>query len=398
MSMLSTWSARWNSLVRRLGLALVFAFCLIWAGAMVACSGAATSPASDGTGLTPTTSDAAAPSTDGPEPPLSGGQPAPRSSPGLFYDPALGAVILFGGDTDTSSYGDTWAYDPESNQWSELAPDGEVPEGRSMFALAYDSTREQAVLFGGGGMSEAFDDTWAYDPAANLWRESEPSGDLPPLRWATSAVYDPARDQVLLFGGSGLEGMLNDTWAYDPENETWSALDPSGGMPGPRGFLELVLDPESGTVILFGGGTEEDDFNDTWAYDPAGNRWMDLAPTGTVPTERSGYAVVYDSRAGRMILFGGFNATAEFNDTWAYDPATNRWTDLAPAGTLPSVRGFHAMVYDPQTGRVIMFGGFDGERYLNDTWTYDPATNEWIESIPATGEAMQARVRLRPRS
>jgi N-acetylneuraminic acid mutarotase len=125
---------------------------------------------------------------------------------------------------------------------------------------------------------------------------------------------------------------------------------------------------------------------------------MDLAPTGTVPTERSGYAVVYDSRAGRMILFGGFNATAEFNDTWAYDPATNRWTDLAPAGTLPSVRGFHAMVFDPQTGRVIMFGGFDGERYLNDTWTYDPATNEWIESIPATGEAMQARVRLRPRS
>ena len=384
--------------MRRLGLALALVSCLFWAGMLVACAGSTTTTAPDGTGLSPTTSDTAAPPTDESEPPLSSYQPAPRSSGGLFYDPTFEKVILFGGDTGTTAYGDTWAYDPSSNQWMELAPDGEAPAGRSMFAFAYDSTRHQALLFGGGGMDEAFDDTWAYDPAGNLWSRLEPSGDLPPVRWATSAIYDPARDQVLLFGGAGLDGMLNDTWAYDREDSAWRALDPPGSMPGPRGFLNVVLDPESGKVILFGGGTEEADFNDTWAYDPAANRWTELAPAGSIPAERSGYALVYDGAAGRMILFGGFNAADDFNDTWAYDPATNRWTDLAPAGILPSRRGFHAMAYDPETGQVIMFGGFDGNQYLNDTWTYDPATNEWTESIPATGGALQARARLRPLS
>ncbi len=221
---------------------------------------------------------------------------------------------------------------------------------------------------------------------------------LPPVRWATGAVYDPARDEALLFGGAGLDGMLNDIWAYDPESSVWSALDPPGGMPGPRGFIELALDPESGRVVLFGGGTEEDDFNDTWAYDPVTNRWTELEPAGSIPAERSGYAMVYEGAAGRMILFGGFNATGDFNDTWAYDPATNRWTELAPEGVVPSKRGFHAMVYDPETARVIMFGGFDGDQYLNDTWAYDPHINEWTELIPAAGEAIQTRVRLRPLS
>jgi len=56
------------------------------------------------------------------------------------------------------------------------------------------------------------------------------------------------------------------------------------------------------------------------------------------------------------------------------------------------------MAYDPETGQVIMFGGFDGNQYLNDIWAYDPATNEWTELIPATGGAMQTRARLRPLS
>ena len=29
------------------------------------------------------------------------------------------------------------------------------------------------------------------------------------------------------------------------------------------------------------------------------------------------------------------------------------------------------MTYDPASGKVIMFGGFDGTGYLNDTWMFD---------------------------
>lgn len=384
--------------MRRLGVILVLVSCLGLAWALAACSGSATTTAPEGSGLSPTTSDASVPPVEGSEPPEYGDQPAPRVSPGLFYDPIRERVMLFGGGDEDSDYGDTWTYDTASNQWTKLAPGGEQPDGRSMFALAYDLDRRQALIFGGGGTEGPLNDTWVYDPAADLWTESAPTGDLPPERWASSAVYDPESGETLLFGGGGLDGMLNDTWAYDPESGAWRALDPPGGMPVPRGYLELVLDPESGKVVLFGGGTEEDDFKDTWAYDPALNTWTDLDPAGPVPEERSGYAMVYDSEAAVMILFGGMNAYDSFNDTWAYNPATNRWTELAPDGLVPDMRAFHAMVYDSDTGQVIMFGGFDGYQYLNDTWAYDRKTNTWTELMPATGEALQARTRVSPGS
>ena len=45
-------------------------------------------------------------------------------------------------------------------------------------------------------------------------------------------------------------------------------------------------------------------------------------------------------------------------------PGHGAWAELSPPGTLPAARVGHAMVYDPSSGRLIMFGGltFDGER------------------------------------
>ena len=39
--------------------------------------------------------------------------------------------------------------------------------------------------------------------------------------------------------------------------------------------------------------------------------------------------MVYDSVHQMVILFSG-TPTALFNDTWAYDPVANTWTDLKP--------------------------------------------------------------------
>ena len=46
--------------------------------------------------------------------------------------------------------------------------------------------------------------------------------------------------------------------------------------------------------------------------------------------------MVYDSARKKVILFGGaHDMTTDadcLGDTWAYDPAANRWTNLRPAG------------------------------------------------------------------
>src|SRR2546430_11180716 len=51
-------------------------------------------------------------------------------------------------------------------------------------------------------------------------------------------------------------------------------------------------------------------------------------------------------------------------------PHSPTWVRLSPA-TSPPARSYLAMTYDPASGKVIMFGGFDGTGYLNDTWTFD---------------------------
>jgi N-acetylneuraminic acid mutarotase len=58
------------------------------------------------------------------------------------------------------------------------------------------------------------------------------------------------------------------------------------------------------------------------------------------------------------------------NDTWAYDPTANTWSELKPAGNLPTAR-HGCMVYDSGVGHVIMFGGACGNLgALSDTWAY----------------------------
>ena len=137
----------------------------------------------------------------------------------------------------------------------------------------------------------------------------------------------------------------------------------------------MAYDPASGQVILFGGETVDGDvFGDTWAYDPASNTWTELDPAGDLPSPRSGHAMVYDSLGARMILFGGWGGDFGLDDTWAYDPAANTWTELTPAGDRPPGRDAFSMAYDSFTGRVVMFGGWDDETDRGDTWVFG---GEW---------------------
>ncbi len=71
-----------------------------------------------------------------------------------------------------------------------------------------------------------------------------------------------------------------------------------------------------------------------------------------------------------------------------------RWRTLGrtlkPEGDVPPGRSDAGMAYDPDSGKVILFGGVDSDfNCLNDTWVYDRSTNSWTKY--ATAEAPNAR-------
>ena len=63
-------------------------------------------------------------------------------------------------------------------------------------------------------------------------------------------------------------------------------------------------------------------------------------------------------------------AAAPETTTTTKPTAPGVWTNLSPAGEAPSPRCAFGMVYDPDLGRTVVFGGSDDTTDFNDTWSY----------------------------
>jgi RHS repeat-associated protein len=96
--------------------------------------------------------------------------------------------------------------------------------------------------------------------------------------------------------------------------------------------------------------------------------WVQLSPTGGPPAARQIHAAVFDPNTDRLITFGGSTASAPAgtNDVWVLTNAdglggTPQWSMLAPVpdpvNGVPAPRSWHSAVYDSHNNRMIVFGG-----------------------------------------
>ena len=256
-----------------------------------------------------------------------------------------------------------------SLSWAAESP-ATSPSARLAAAMAYDPASQQLVLFGGennagGG---ALGDTWTW--SGSTWSELDPSTS-PSARFGATMAYDPASSQLLLFGGeNSSDQSFGDTWSWN--GSTWVELDPSTSPPA-RMDAAMTYDPALGEPVLFGG--EGADFDgDTWAWN--GATWTELNPTGSTPGDRDGASLAYDTATNQLVLFGGFGADGNLDDTWTFTGSA--WSEASPA-TSPSVLGYSAMAYDPTSSQLVLFNGLSGED-LGSTWSW--TGSNWNESTP----------------
>lgn len=188
----------------------------------------------------------------------------------------------------------------------------------------------------------------------------------PGLRRGAVAAYDSAREVTVLFGGwSGLP--TSDTWEWD--GLSWRPLEPRGPVPHPRYNETMVYDSRRGVCVLYGGNDpyiSQSYFGDTWEYD--GERWTRRDITG--PGARAAHAMAYDTRRGVTVLTGGRDVGGARSDTWEYDG--NEWRLVATEGFGP--RNEHAMTFDDRRGVCVLFSGLDqvgGSIWLEDTWEWN---------------------------
>jgi len=269
---------------------------------------------------------------------------------------------------------------------------GSSPPALSAHAMAYDSESDRVILHGGSGIFEKerledfiLNQTWAYDFNNDTWMKMS---DGPP-RLGQRMAYDAESDRIIMFSGAYFQdGRFRDvqeTWVYDFNSDTWTEMKPARS-PAARHYYGLSYDPKSDRVILWGGfiGKEVQDSN-VWSYDFNTNIWLELSPESG-PDPRWYHAMACDEASGRIIIYGGDD---EGNDEmWAYDPHSNTWTKLEPTAT-PGMISRMPMVFAPDAGRMILFGGQLDSRqhtYSDATWLYDPNTNAWTDVTFRRGE------------
>lgn len=207
---------------------------------------------------------------------------------------------------------------------------------------------------------------------------------LPERRTEVSATTDGR--YVYLAGGFGPPAggeratAPRTLWRYDPRADRWSRL-----AEIPEGVNHAPFQYHDGRLYILGGFRETsfEPVGHVRIYDLATGRWSEGAPMPT-PRGATGWTVLN----GRIHVIGG-NATGpdavrgqpgaritgdrSVNVHEAYDPATDRWTRLAPLPTPRNHLGAAAL-----NGRIhAVLGRSDGNFTMTTHEVYDPATDSW---------------------
>lgn len=142
--------------------------------------------------------------------------------------------------------------------------------------------------------------------------------------------------------------------------------------------------------------------NDLWKYDIETQCWTciqessgpirasnnddpqemqaDALQSQPVPTRRFGYvSVVHD---GKFVLFGGFDGSRWLNDMYVFDFLTATWTQIQARGPMPSARSCPA--WAKSDTHVFIQGGYDGVERKSDFFALDLQTYTWTE-MPCLG-------------
>lgn len=281
--------------------------------------------------------------------------------------------------------GEWHAREPMALERQELYP--EVLDGRIYVA--------GGLLNPNTGVSAHFD---AYDPATDTWHQ------LATLPAARHHIGLAAADGAI-YGIGGFSGGFPrwqaqpDTFVYSPGDDTWST-----GVELPEPRAEFVVESVDDRIFVIGGRVREAPEATTFTshvdsdrnemFDPATDRWTTVAPA---PTARNSAASVV--LGGRIYVIGGREFSVADDGSAVqenvatvevYDPAADEW---AEAAALPEPRGgLAAAVHE---GAIYVFGGEQhgpDPQVYDDVWRYDPGSDRWtaVTSLPTPRHGLGA--------
>ncbi|KAL3841058.1 hypothetical protein ACJIZ3_025649 [Penstemon smallii] len=259
----------------------------------------------------------------------------------------------------------------EAAAWRKLTVGGAVEPSRCNFSAC--AVGNRVVLFGGEGVNmQPMNDTFVLDlnstkPEWQYVKVSSP----PPGRWGhTLSCVNGSH--LVLFGGCGRQGLLNDVFVLDldAKHPTWREIS-SLAPPLPRSWhSSCTLD---GTKLIVSGGCADSGvlLSDTFLLDLSIEKpkWREIPVTWTPPSRLGHTISVYGGR--KILMFGGLAKSGPLrfrsSDVFTMDLSEDEpcWRSVTgsgmpgagnPGGIAPPPRLDHVAVSLPG-GRILVFGG-----------------------------------------
>ncbi|MCD6328110.1 hypothetical protein J7M28_11250 [bacterium] len=246
-----------------------------------------------------------------------------------------------------------------------------APEPRVASAAIFREKANQLAIFGGWlQMLSSKGDIWTLDLKTKEWSRIKPkNGDLKKIALSSTAVYDKARDRLIVMMLK-IDGGFETHW-YSFADNKWNAVPSTSDTPSAREIPKPAQDTKTDSLVLFGGSAwANPDFtryrimyyNDLYTLSLKDLKYKKLEAKGQIPQPRGGHCQIYDPKTQSVVVFGGVGAdkqgaTVVFNDLYVLDLKTIEWRKINAKGITPRPRSLHSAVYDPLKHRILVFGG-----------------------------------------
>ncbi|MCF8238223.1 MAG: T9SS type A sorting domain-containing protein [Saprospiraceae bacterium] len=233
---------------------------------------------------------------------------------------------IVAGKTSSELRADFYRYLPGQDEWTQL-PD--FPGGTRGFGIG--EVWEDIAYFGfGAGMHPDSteevqkNDLWAFDPSTNEWTELSSCPCSPRIHPAF--ITHKGNIYVGLGSSSGI-GNLNDWWVYNIATDTWAQKADLPSHPRHHPYQFAIGDY---VYAGFGHGSVEPKIYDTWyQYDPEMNSWTEVA---SMPGQGRVAGTQFSHNGFGYVLSGDGedHDSMETGEFWRYNADSNQWNELPP--------------------------------------------------------------------
>lgn len=219
-------------------------------------------------------------------------------------------------------------------------------------------------LHGGHNGDIWLDDLYLFESNNNIWSKVTVFGLLPSAR--ACHTLSKVDRKLYMFGGYDGIKCYNDIEIFDIETKTWIKSEIKGNIPLARNAHTITVVNKH--LILFGGHSGNKHLKDLYVFDTENLSWYEPKFSGESPEGLRGHTATH--LGNKIFVFGGYDGKGRSNELFVLNLEDFEWRHISDKDNFPGARQRHSAIA-VDNKRIIIFGGFDGFKWLNDLHIFD---------------------------